>query len=744
MTQPRVFITTDLGGNDKDDAQSLIHTLLYADELDIRGIGYTLIGDEGANPHRHAKAILDAYAADRPNLAANGGDWPTRAELQDVTYMGETDKAWPGPVSPAARAIIAEAGAASPDDPLYLLSWGPSHDLMRALHEAPSIVPNVRLITIDGFGQSAPTAPSAWLADAIEAGGAYRDVWWIDHADGSFRGMYVGPKGQNDPTIHAPWVEENVAGHGALGALFAGTYPGGGIRTKEGLKMGDTPSLLYLLDDVDDDDPGARSWGGSFERNGLGPNTWGPRDGEAMGRYEGARTVYEHRSDIFEDFAMRLDWARDGAPGGESPTPAPLPAPLPAPDRAEAPAGRGDAAPIGPGLTEVEALDLSGYMVERQPDSSAGAGVRVAKDGDGSAAGVFAGAAGSYEITVGYLNESDGASAWRLLVDGVEAAAWTGRGGADAIETVSVSAALEAGDAIVLEGASGNHEYARLDWLRIEPETSGARSAPRDDAPQATPAPAPAPQAPAPRQDSDTGRDAGRDLDLDADLFVFAGQSNAAGHFYRRGGDRSGDELGARVFERGIEAWSGEDARVVNVAVSGSGSNQHADRKDYWWDLEADRPGPELVRAVQVMRKAEASGRDVDAFIWAQGEDDARSVGGGTSQGVAMQRLDAATRAIFDHVRDSLGDPDLPIFVQELGAFPQTGGWLDGPAGALDAARAVQAGIVRDMDDVHLGARTRDVGAHHDSIHFSNAGYGVIADRLADSVIDVLSDEFLF
>ena len=36
--RPRVVVTTDIGGTDPDDFQSLVHLLLYADVLDIEGL----------------------------------------------------------------------------------------------------------------------------------------------------------------------------------------------------------------------------------------------------------------------------------------------------------------------------------------------------------------------------------------------------------------------------------------------------------------------------------------------------------------------------------------------------------------------------------------------------------------------------------------------------------------------------------------------------------------------------------
>ncbi len=720
MSKTKVLITTDIGGGDADDAQSLIHALLYADQVDYRGVVATVSDAGRADPFVHMRRIADAYEKDLPNLRAHG-DYPSADGIRSLFEMGSHDPDWPGKLSAGAERIIAEARAADPSDPLYVLSWGPIQDVARALHAAPDIVPNIRVLSIAGHAQDSRN-PEAfrWMRDAVANEDAYHDLWWVDSVD-TFRGMYIGSDGQNDPNLNVGWVEKNAAGHGALGELFHKEYAQGlyGPKSKvDGLKMGDTPSLLYLLDGASDDNPGARSWGGSFQKDGLGPNTWSDRGGERMGSFEGARTVYEHRDEAWGDFARRLDRAKDSADARPDPRPEPGPDPAPGPAEAS----------IGTGRTEVEDLDLSGYRFERREASSSGANVRT--EDDGTASGVFEGAAGTYRVTVGYLNEHDGASDWSLAVDGRTVKSWSGTTGRrDGEETVSVELALAPGDEISLRGSSDRGELARLDWMQIEPTGGAPRAEPKPD-PKSEPKPEPKPD-----------RDA---AEPDADLFVFAGQSNAAGHFYRRSGGDSSGPLGSDVFERALEGWTGEDVRVVNAAVSGSGSNQYADRAKYWWDVDADRPGPELQRAVKLMRDAEASGRDIDGLIWAQGEDDARVVSDDRSNlDITMRRLDEATRATFDYIRKALGDDDLPIFIQELGDFRQDGGWLDGPTGALDSMRAVQANIVRGMADVYLGARTQDVNAHADTIHFSNAGYARIADRLADKVIDVFADDLL-
>mgnify|MGYP000262372971 CR=1 FL=1 len=79
--------------------------------------------------------------------------------------------------------------------------------------------------------------------------------------------------------------------------------------------MGDTPSLLYLLDEISNDDPSLESWGGSFAPTGLGTNTWGDKPDAGLGDYDGAATVFQHREAVWADFAARLNIAQNGYEG---------------------------------------------------------------------------------------------------------------------------------------------------------------------------------------------------------------------------------------------------------------------------------------------------------------------------------------------------------------------------------------------------------------------------------------------
>ena len=64
-SRPRVIISTDIGGTDPDDFQSMVHFLVYADMFDVEGL---ISSPYGPGRREHILQVIDKYAADYPNL----------------------------------------------------------------------------------------------------------------------------------------------------------------------------------------------------------------------------------------------------------------------------------------------------------------------------------------------------------------------------------------------------------------------------------------------------------------------------------------------------------------------------------------------------------------------------------------------------------------------------------------------------------------------------------------------------
>lgn len=320
MSDPRLFITTDMqmisGVNhidgDKDDVQSMIHALLYQDKYDIVGIASsTSYWQPGKNNADLIHKVIDSYAKDQARLEARDEGFKTAAELHEIVYQGTRSMAGKSGLvasNEASRAIVDAARDAAADGvPLYVTAWGGLGDIARALHDAPDIADTVRLLSVAGKTQE-PNA-HAYLKTNLAGKG---DLWWIDEQD-SHKGVYGTPDSK-DPI--QGWSETNAKGHGALGDMFYENTLDirGTVGNVDGMKMGDSHTIFYLIDKANDGDPTAESWGGEYKL--AGTRYWVDRsdNGFNWDNTNGARTIYEDRAAWTADFATRLDWLKGSAP----------------------------------------------------------------------------------------------------------------------------------------------------------------------------------------------------------------------------------------------------------------------------------------------------------------------------------------------------------------------------------------------------------------------------------------------
>ncbi len=71
----RVVVSTDIGGTDPDDFQSLVHLLVYADVFDLEGL---ISSPYGPGRKEHLLQVIAAYEQDYPNLSAYSESIPYR------------------------------------------------------------------------------------------------------------------------------------------------------------------------------------------------------------------------------------------------------------------------------------------------------------------------------------------------------------------------------------------------------------------------------------------------------------------------------------------------------------------------------------------------------------------------------------------------------------------------------------------------------------------------------------------
>lgn len=251
----RVIVSTDIGGTDFDDFQSLVHVLVYADVIDLEGL---ISSPYGPGRKEHLLQVIDHYERDYPNLRTWSDRYPTPAALRAITKQGETETA---PYAGVRRATegsewIVECARRPDPRPLHVLIWGGLEDLAQALHDAPDILPKLRVHFIGGPNKK-------WSPDAYHYLATQHPTLWMIESNSTYRGWFVGGDQEGDFSAEE-FAGRRAAGRGALGEFFAHGISFEG-RKRTALKMGDTPTFAWLLRG-EPAMPFQPGWGGRYVR----------------------------------------------------------------------------------------------------------------------------------------------------------------------------------------------------------------------------------------------------------------------------------------------------------------------------------------------------------------------------------------------------------------------------------------------------------------------------------------------
>jgi hypothetical protein len=252
MQKQRVIISTDIGGTDFDDYQSMIHFLMIANRFDVEGLISSPWGPK-RDRVREIRSIIDEYEKDFPVLSQKDSGYPSPDHLRSVTVQGGLDSV-PGIGYGAPNKgsdLIAKAAKSADPRPLWILVWGGIDDVAQALHDHPEIKEKIRIYWIGGPNKKWSTAAYTYLMTQ------HPDLFLIEN-NSSYRGLFLPDP--DDPEFDGGrFVRENIVDRGHLGRMFS-KYGGGEF------KMGDTPSVLYVLG-KNPENPSAESpGGGSFVR----------------------------------------------------------------------------------------------------------------------------------------------------------------------------------------------------------------------------------------------------------------------------------------------------------------------------------------------------------------------------------------------------------------------------------------------------------------------------------------------
>ncbi|KAF2515672.1 nucleoside hydrolase-like domain-containing protein [Flavobacterium foetidum] len=246
--KPRVLVSTDIGGTDPDDNQSMIHLLMYSEKFDLEGLVSSPSYGEG-NKEEILRTI-DLYEKDLPKLQKHVKGLATPKYLRSITKQGRKG---PAPydgfkTSTEGSDWIIKCAQKKSKQPLWILVWGGLDDLAQALHDKPEIQKNIKVFFIGGPNKKWSANSYAYIAEN------FPNLWFIE-SNSSYYGFFSDDVAEN--LNGKNYYKNYIKQAGFLGKDYENN------RYKGRLKMGDTPSLLYMMDG-DPNDPTKESWGGSY------------------------------------------------------------------------------------------------------------------------------------------------------------------------------------------------------------------------------------------------------------------------------------------------------------------------------------------------------------------------------------------------------------------------------------------------------------------------------------------------
>lgn len=324
--KPRIIVLTDVSTWETDDSESLVRLLVYADMFEIEGLVFTTgwsLDSTRKDFFNLIHTAIDAYDKDLPNLCKRSGQtdfsqeghrqktgyWPSANYLRTRTVFGSKKRGisfiGKDNDSEGSELIIKLAGE-NDDRPIWVLGWGGGNTLAQAVWRVQHDKNNLQkflnkirfyAITDQDRDQNTPYAISShqWLRRDFEKSLLFL---WDESA-----WSYQNGTGKREWSQYQTHIQD----HGNLGSV----YP----KYKYGVE-GDTPSFLYVLPNGLNvpENPEYGGWGGYFTRD-ITPDdvTYAYTNHSKL---PASKISLKYQSyfypAIFNDFAARMDWAKDG------------------------------------------------------------------------------------------------------------------------------------------------------------------------------------------------------------------------------------------------------------------------------------------------------------------------------------------------------------------------------------------------------------------------------------------------
>jgi len=265
QSKNRVIILSDIEA-DPDDTQSFVRLLLYANQIDIKGlVATTSCWHRNSVEPESIEKIIHAYGKVQPNLEKHETGFPSEKKLLSLVKSGLPKYGMLGlgkGKDTEGSDWIIKVLEEDDDRPLWISVWGGVNTLAQSLHKikatkseavAKKMISKLRVYTISDQDDS-----GIWIRNN------FPDLFYIvspgDHyTTATWTGINTFFEGLNNEVISNMWIAENLQqNHGALGAAYPDTAWG---------VEGDTPAFLSLIPNGlnNSEHPEYGGWGGRYE-----------------------------------------------------------------------------------------------------------------------------------------------------------------------------------------------------------------------------------------------------------------------------------------------------------------------------------------------------------------------------------------------------------------------------------------------------------------------------------------------
>lgn len=302
--RPRVIIMTDA---ETDDRCSMVHALLYANDMDIAAIIQTnsCFQRKGWSHEPWLKNMIDAYGKVLPNLRVHDPRYPSAEYLHQISLVGDEDPTHIPDIGKSYKCVFT-------GEPVHIdpSKWADTPGSDRIVELLLDDDPRPLIIQCWGGGNTAAKAfeklkrmyPQSY--DRAISKAVLYCIWFQDGAGSYIEKYHPGATILLNHHFSGSWDYGTMTNtsHFVSEYLRNGRNPLGTFYTQPYISEGDTPAFLYCVGGSglrSWQHPSYGGWGGRFYQVKGFKNVW---------RDTGYGEIREWMETALHDFQARLQW----------------------------------------------------------------------------------------------------------------------------------------------------------------------------------------------------------------------------------------------------------------------------------------------------------------------------------------------------------------------------------------------------------------------------------------------------